>query len=157
MDALSVVIIGVSLALLGAFTWILPSAGERARSKLRMQAITCGVKVRMPDKKWFEEHRYDADDRARRAVFYEWILPPDHTHAGSWVWVCDSKEGWRLSGSSGQLRQGGVPPIISDTTLSALPPGVCAFERTPATAAVLYDESGGEDELRSIIKWLKAL
>lgn len=142
-------IVGVSIALLGAFSWILPSASERAKARFRMEALQKGVKVRRPDASWLDEHKVPKDDVRRHAIFYEKLLPPNDTSSESLV-VCRMKgEEWCSDRESAVLQY--------QDKLNQLPSGVSFFVLTPVSASLLYDESGDATDLNAVLDFLTLL
>lgn len=146
---MTVAVVGVALALMGAFSWILPSASERAKARFRMEALQKGVKVRRPEASWLDEQKVPKDDMRRNAIFYEKLLPPSDVSSESLV-VCRMKEkGWCSDQASALLQY--------QDKLNLLPAGVSFFVLTPVSASLLYDESGDAADLKAVLDFLVLL
>ncbi len=162
------IVLAVTVFLVGSVTWVMPTRHQRQQTRLRQQAMTMGMQVRISRLQWPRENGKIAPS-SMLATGYCLPRHPISKHSKS---GCLANHNWEVFRAQGQHRNGlpvgwfwnrGEGELTAEqldrliTILSQLPDDVYAVSVNPLAAIVYWHETGDQQCLDDIYFGLQQL
>lgn len=146
------IVVLVVLALMGSVFWIVPSARDRQRMRLRQMAMREGLKVRVPDKA-LKERLVRHEDVVLGTMLYESLSFSQRKTAfqGALYLLKEQDGSWAFTDQSVPA---GVDREAVFQAMQALPASCGLAMLTAGSASVFWDEKGEVEDVEQIKKAL---